>query len=90
MQLSSTLNLMVLAEYVETEEQKEVLHGIGCDCYQGNLYSPAVFLNESKKMIFADRICKKARFPRFAGAGLFFDGSFRSFHRNIFTGFIDL
>ena len=48
-QLSSTLNLMVLAEYVETEEQKAVLHGIGCDCYQGYLYSPAVFLNEPEK-----------------------------------------
>lgn len=42
--LSSTLSLLVLAEYVETEEEREVLHEIGCDYYQGYLYSPAVFL----------------------------------------------
>lgn len=49
-QLAATLNLMVLAEYVETEEQREVLHEIGCDNYQGYLYSPAVYLDakESK------------------------------------------
>ena len=43
-QLSASLNLTVLAEYVETEEEREVLHEIGCDHYQGYLYSPAVFL----------------------------------------------
>ena len=32
-----------------TEEQREELHEIGCDCYQGYLYSPAVFLEEEKK-----------------------------------------
>lgn len=44
--LASTLNLQVMAEYVETEEEREVLHEIGCDCYQGRLYSPAVFLDK--------------------------------------------
>ena len=44
--LASTLNLQVMAEYVETEEEREVLHEIGCDCYQGWLYSPAVFLDK--------------------------------------------
>ena len=48
-QLASSLNLAVLAEFVETEEQREALHEIGCDTYQGYLYSPAVFLNEAKK-----------------------------------------
>lgn len=43
-QLASTLKLTVLAEFVETQEQRAVLHEIGCDCYQGYLYSPAVFL----------------------------------------------
>jgi len=47
--LAGSLNLTVLAEYVETEEQREELHEIGCDCYQGYLYSPAVFLEEEKK-----------------------------------------
>ena len=46
--LSSTLNLLVLAEYVETTEEREVLHEIGCDYYQGYLYSPAVFLTEQE------------------------------------------
>lgn len=40
--LAEALHLTVLAEYVETEEQRETLHQIGCDCYQGYLYSPAV------------------------------------------------
>lgn len=47
-QLAASLNMMVLAEYVETEEQRDVLHEIGCDCYQGYLYSPAVYLDEQK------------------------------------------
>ena len=42
--LSLTLNLAVLAEFVETEEERETLHEMGCDNYQGYLYSPAVFL----------------------------------------------
>ena len=47
-QLASSLDLTVLAEYVETEEERNTLHDIGCDCYQGYLYSPAVFLDEQK------------------------------------------
>ena len=39
----------VVAEYVETEEEREALHEIGCNCYQGYLYSPAVFLDETKE-----------------------------------------
>ena len=46
--LSATLNLTVLAEFVETEQEREILHEIGCDCYQGWLYSPAVFLDKDK------------------------------------------
>ena len=44
--LSSTLSLTVIAEYVETEEERDALHEIGCDFYQGYLYSPAVFLDK--------------------------------------------
>jgi len=43
--LAGSLHLTVLAEYVETTEQRGVLHDIGCDCYQGYLYSPAVSLD---------------------------------------------
>lgn len=47
-QLANSLELTVLAEYVETEQQRGVLHEIGCDIYQGYLYSPAVFLSDMK------------------------------------------
>ena len=40
--LAHTLDMIVVAEYVEEEEQKEVLHEIGCNCYQGLLYSKAI------------------------------------------------
>ena len=42
--LAESLNLTVLAEYVDSEEKRDLLHEIGCDDYQGYLYSPAVFL----------------------------------------------
>ena len=44
--LALSLNMEIIAEYVETEEQRQTLHELGCDCYQGYLYSPAVFLKE--------------------------------------------
>ena len=40
--LSSDLGIDVLAEYVETEEQRAALEEVGCYLYQGYLYSPAV------------------------------------------------
>lgn len=47
--LAYTLQMITLAEYVETEEEKEILHSIGCDYYQGYLYSPAVPLDDVTK-----------------------------------------
>ena len=44
--LAASLDMTVLAEYVETERHREALHEIGCDCYQGYLYSPAVYLSD--------------------------------------------
>ena len=44
--LSTSLNMTVIAEFVDSEEKKKILHEIGCDNYQGYLYSPAVFLND--------------------------------------------
>lgn len=41
-ELADSLSLMVVAEFVETEEERELLHKMGCNCYQGYLYSPAV------------------------------------------------
>ncbi|MBR4749722.1 MAG: PTS sugar transporter subunit IIC/EAL domain-containing protein [Abditibacteriota bacterium] len=46
--LATTLGLAVLAEFVETEDQRDTLHGLGCDLYQGYLYSPAVFLEDDR------------------------------------------
>ena len=43
--LAKNLNMTVLAEYVDTESKREELHNIGCNYYQGYLYSPAVFLD---------------------------------------------
>ncbi|MCR5791550.1 MAG: EAL domain-containing protein [Lachnospiraceae bacterium] len=43
-QLAKSLDLKVIAEFVDSEEKRSILHEIGCDHYQGFLYSPAVFL----------------------------------------------
>ena len=44
--LAEHLSIKVLAEYVETKEQRDTLHELGCDLYQGYLYSPAVFIKD--------------------------------------------
>lgn len=40
------LNYELIAEYVECEEQRQILEGLGCRIYQGALYSLAVPLDE--------------------------------------------
>lgn len=51
--LAHSLNFSVLAEYVESEEQIEMLKKVGCNYYQGYHFSKAVkfesFLEELKK-----------------------------------------
>ncbi len=37
--LGKSLNYSVVAEYVERDEQRELLHELGCDRYQGYLFS---------------------------------------------------
>lgn len=44
--LSRDLEIDVLAEFVETEEQRQALEEVGCYLYQGYLYSPAVPLEK--------------------------------------------
>ena len=39
--LANSLHLKVIAEVVQTEEEKEILHNIGVNCYQGYLFSAA-------------------------------------------------
>lgn len=40
--LGKALNYSVIAEYVEDEEQRQILYRLGCDQYQGYLYSKAL------------------------------------------------
>lgn len=40
--LTDNLGIQILAEYVETKEQQKLLKSIGCQLYQGYLYSPAL------------------------------------------------
>ena len=57
--LSKSLNYQVLAEFVETEEQREILHSLGCDQYQGYLYSQAIPYEALADYILRDA-CKTA------------------------------
>lgn len=52
--LSEKLGLEVIAEFVETEEQVQILKEAGCYCYQGALYGYAVPYEE-----FKDRLKKE-------------------------------
>lgn len=45
-ELGNDLNIKVIAEYVETPEQQQLLEQLGCIWYQGYLYSKPVTLNE--------------------------------------------
>lgn len=42
--MSKTMNFELIAEYVETVEQRDKLAEMGCFMYQGYLYSPAITL----------------------------------------------
>lgn len=45
-ELGEKLGVKVIAEYVETEEQRDKLKELGCFWYQGYLYSKPVALDE--------------------------------------------
>lgn len=45
-QMAEDFHLQILAEFVETEEQKQLLESMGCYLYQGYFYSPAVPLED--------------------------------------------
>lgn len=51
--LGKTLNYSVIAEYVESEEQRNILHELGCDQYQGYLYSKAIPFSELVEYIIS-------------------------------------
>ena len=54
--LGRSLDFQVIAEYVESEEIRDTLKKLGCDLYQGYLYSPAVPLEHIKRMQFGRNI----------------------------------
>lgn len=45
--LCSCFHIEVIAEYVETQEQRDKLRELGCSQYQGYLYSPALSAEEA-------------------------------------------
>jgi len=49
--LSDAMGVTVIAEYVETEAQKDALAGLGCFNYQGYLYSPPVPVAEFETLM---------------------------------------
>lgn len=51
--LGETLGLSVIAEGVESNEQKEFLSQLGCHAYQGYLYSPPIPLVEFEQYVAA-------------------------------------
>lgn len=54
--LGRELGMQVIAEGVETQEQKTMLEDLGCYLYQGYLYSPAVPLLEFQRLIEQDSL----------------------------------
>jgi diguanylate cyclase (GGDEF)-like protein/PAS domain S-box-containing protein len=44
--LCKAMGLSVIAEGVETEQQRKFLAGLGCDAFQGFLFSPALTIDE--------------------------------------------
>lgn len=48
--LGQKLDFEIIAEFVENEKIRDQLHLLGCDLYQGYLYSPAVPFEQLRKM----------------------------------------
>ncbi|WP_180995005.1 PTS sugar transporter subunit IIC/EAL domain-containing protein [Raoultibacter timonensis] len=54
--LSEQLGFTVLAEYVETEEQRARLEALGCSYFQGYLYAPALPFDEMVERVSGRRV----------------------------------
>lgn len=53
--LGKSLNYTVIAEYVETDAQRQILHELGCTQYQGYLFCKAIPLDEAMSFIITTR-----------------------------------
>jgi len=49
--LGTSMDIRVIAEFVENEQQRGLLQGLGCTHYQGYLYSPALPLEAATRYI---------------------------------------
>ena len=49
--MARALDLEVIAEGVETEAQRTLLAGLGCDAYQGYLFSAAIPIKEFNALL---------------------------------------
>lgn len=58
--LSEQLNFTVLAEYVETAEQRDLLRELGCSYFQGYLYSPARPFKEMIAIVAKTKVAHEA------------------------------
>lgn len=45
-ELGRAQDIDVIAEFVETQAQRDLLEELGCDCFQGHFHSPALGENE--------------------------------------------
>jgi diguanylate cyclase (GGDEF)-like protein len=61
--MARALGLMVVAEGVETAEQRDALRGMGCDYAQGYLFSRPVPAQDMERMLLAQRIAASAPSP---------------------------
>jgi EAL domain-containing protein (putative c-di-GMP-specific phosphodiesterase class I) len=57
--LAHSLKLKVVAEGVETDEQFRVLSELGCDEFQGFLYSPAIPAADVTRLMIEQNILRK-------------------------------
>jgi EAL domain-containing protein (putative c-di-GMP-specific phosphodiesterase class I) len=52
--MANTLGIEVIAEGVETEAQQRFLESVGCQRYQGYLYSRPIPIGDFEQMLFKD------------------------------------